>query len=229
LRFGDFKRPSRRAVARQRQSRPERMFEPADLLTIIRHASRQMRAMVLLGLNCGFGNNDCATLSLPFLKLDSGWLDYPRPKNGTARRCPLWPETIAALRDVLAHRKAPKAIEDAKLVFVTKYGQAWFKTGTKENPISHRFRHLLLDLGLHGDGLSFYTLRHVFETIAGGSRDQVAVDAIMGHVDGTMAGTYRERIDDDRLRAVVHVVREWLGPKKLAAAMAAAEKAEAAA
>ena len=52
--------------------------------------------------------------------------------------------------------------------------------------------------------------RYTFETVAGASKDQVAVDAIMGHVDTTMAGNYRERIDDDRLKAVVDHVHAWL-------------------
>ena len=43
-------------------------------------------------------------------------------------------------------------------------------------------------------------LRHVFETIGGESRDQVAVDHIMGHADQSMAAHYRERISDERLQ-----------------------------
>jgi integrase len=58
--------------------------------------------------------------------------------------------------------------------------------------------------------LSFYALRHTFETIAGESRDQVAVDAIMGHVDQSMAAAYRERISNDRLTHVANTVRSWL-------------------
>jgi integrase len=58
--------------------------------------------------------------------------------------------------------------------------------------------------------LGFYTLRHNFETVAGGSKDQVAVDSLMGHVDNSMAARYREEIGDDRLRAVVQHVRKWL-------------------
>lgn len=56
----------------------------------------------------------------------------------------------------------------------------------------------------------FYSLRHSFETIAGESKDQVATDHIMGHIDGTMAGQYRESISDERLRAVVNHVHAWL-------------------
>ncbi|MDP6719965.1 MAG: hypothetical protein QGF59_14995, partial [Pirellulaceae bacterium] len=59
-------------------------------------------------------------------------------------------------------------------------------------------------------GVGFYTLRHAFETIAGESRDQVAVDAIMGHERGDMASIYRERISDERLQNVVETVRAWL-------------------
>jgi len=32
----------------------------------------------------------------------------------------------------------------------------------------------------------------------------------MGHVDTSMVAVYRERISDERLRAVVNVVRAWL-------------------
>ena len=53
-------------------------------------------------------------------------------------------------------------------------------------------------------------IRHTFETIGGESRDQVAVDAIMGHSREDMASVYRERIGDDRLQAVVEHVRRWL-------------------
>ena len=103
--------------------------------------------------------------------------------------------------------------KDTDLVFITKYRQRWVRTGEKGNPIdsvSTEFTKLLRNLNLKRPGLSFYTLRHVCETIGGESRDQVAVNAIMGHVDNSMAGVYRERISDERLKAVTNTVREWL-------------------
>lgn len=47
------------------------------------------------------------------------------------------------------------------------------------------------------------------ETVAGGARDQIAVDAIIGHVDNSTA-VHREHIEDDRLQAVVGHVHVWL-------------------
>jgi integrase len=67
---------------------------------------------------------------------------------------------------------------------------------------------------IYRPGLGFYALRHTFETIAGGSRDQVAVNFIMGHVDESMAAEYREEIEDERLIAVTNHVRAWLYPPK---------------
>jgi integrase len=69
---------------------------------------------------------------------------------------------------------------------------------------------LLKSLKLHRPGLNFYALRHTFETIAGESRDQVAVDHIMGHARDDMASVYRERISDERLKAVTDYMRGWL-------------------
>jgi hypothetical protein len=71
---------------------------------------------------------------------------------------------------------------------------------------------LLKLAGVARPGLSFYALRHTFETIGGDTRDQVAVDFIMGHSRGDMASDYRERISDGRLKAVTDHVRAWLYP-----------------
>jgi len=38
----------------------------------------------------------------------------------------------------------------------------------------------------------------------------VTVDSIMGHLDKSMAGQYRERISDERRKKVVDFVRAWL-------------------
>ena len=63
---------------------------------------------------------------------------------------------------------------------------------------------------MHKPGWGFYVLRHVFRTVADETRDQVAVDAIMGHATPGMDTVYRERISGDRLRALVDHVHGWV-------------------
>jgi integrase len=208
-----FNKPKKSVVRRERAETGERLFDANDLRQIIALARPALKAMILLGVNCGLENSSCGKLQFRHLDLDGGWLNFPRPKTGIARRCYLWPETVKALRAAIAKRPEPKDEAHANLVFITKRGLSWGKSGMA-NPISHQFRSLLVELKLYRLGLSFYTLRHQFETIGGGCRDQVAVNAIMGHTDASMAATYREQIEDDRLVTVAEHVRKWLFPKK---------------
>jgi integrase len=96
------------------------------------------------------------------------------------------------------------------LVFVTVRGGSWHKK-VDDNPISKEMRKLLNSLNIEGSR-SFYALRHTFETIGGEAKDQVAVDHIMGHARDDMASVYRERISDERLKAISDHVRAWLFP-----------------
>jgi integrase len=213
VRYGaSFKRPAKKVIRIARAKAGPRMFEAAELRAIIEAAPMPLRAMVLLGVNCGFGNADCATLPTNAIDPTAGWIRYSRPKTGIDRRCPLWRETTAALQEAIASRPASKQPEADGLVFVTKYGQGWTGSTSTARPLSAEFRKLLVKLGLHRPGLGFYALRHTFETIGGDGRDQVAVDFIMGHSRNDMASAYRERINDDRLRAVVQHVHDWLYP-----------------
>ena len=54
-------------------------------------ANPQLRAMVLLGLNCGFGNTDIANLPMKALDLKSGWVDFPRRRPGSPGAAPSGP------------------------------------------------------------------------------------------------------------------------------------------
>jgi integrase len=225
VRYGpQFKKPSASVMRRHRAKTGQRMLEADELRKVLKSADPQLKAMILLGINAGFGNHDIATLPLSALDLDGGWIDYPRPKTGIARRCPLWSETIAALRAAIALRPKPRQEEAVGLVFVTTRGRPWLSRGIA-NPVSIAARQLMKAAGVHGDGIGFYTLRHVFRTVADGSRDQVAVNYIMGHADPSMAAVYRERIEDSRLRAVVEHVRGWLFPTKRCRTTATSESA----
>ena len=225
----EFMPPPRRVIRAARQARGPRMFEAKELQVILEQSREAMRAMILLGINCGFGNHDVTSLSTAHLDLDRGWVDFPRPKTAIPRRCPLWPETVQALRETLTHRRRAVSKAHVDLVFITTAGKAYHNdvenyaklssdpTATVHGNavVSTAFRRLLTKLGIYRAGLGFYALRHTFETIAGDTRDQVAVDSIMGHDRGDMATVYRERIDPDRLWAVVYHVHHWLWAKEL--------------
>jgi integrase len=233
VRYGQgFKRPSKKVLRLHKAKQGPRLFSAEEVRALaggalvvgrdgpeLVRAGVHLRAMVLLGINCGFGNADCGALPLSALDLDAGVIDFPRPKTGIPRRCPLWPETVAALREALARRPQPKAAEAAGLVFVTSKGLPWAKDsdpGTISKELAKLLRPLL---GVNGrKGLGFYTLRHTFRTVADGARDQPAADHIMGHEVPHMSSVYRESISDERLRAVADHVRAWLFPPKPARA-----------
>jgi integrase len=155
--------------------------------------------------------------------LDNGWIDYARPKTGIDRRCPLWPETVDALRAAIAERPEPKDQADAELVFVTKYGKRWVRervTKDKDGAIANcvridgvalQFGKQMRSLSINGRrGLGFYSLRHSFRTVADATKDFPAIRLIMGHADGSIDDVYREHIENERLIAATEHVRQWL-------------------
>ena len=212
VRFGPaFKVPRRQVIEAARRKNGERMFEPHELHKILAAASPPVRAMTLLGVNCAFGNTDVSELPQSALDLEAGWADYPRPKTGVSRRCPLWPETIEAVCVAIDRRPDPKDPADAGLVFLTARGTRWVRYGKKTwvDNVTRAFTRLLVKAGVQRKG-SFYTLRHVHRTISDETRDFPAIDLIMGHSRADMASVYRERISDERLVGVAEHVRKWL-------------------
>jgi integrase len=225
IRFGpDFKGASQLAIDREKMTRGPRLFNADQIQKMLGTANPLLRAMLLLACNCGYGNGDVSELPMKALDLGNGWVIFPRPKTAIPRRCPLWPETIDAIQKAIALRPSPKEPEDAGQVFLTRFGRRWIthkirekeEAGEKrtavvrDDSVSKEMTKLLTTLNFKKEGLNFYTLRHVFETIGGEARDQPAVDALMGHVDKSMARHYRESISDDRLRAVVNRIHNWL-------------------
>jgi integrase len=209
VRYGPgFKRPSKKTLRLHRAAQGPRLFTADEIHKLLHGAGLAMRAMILLGVNAGMGNSDVGNLPLSAINLDTGWLDFPRPKTGVGRRCWLWPETVKAIREALAKRPAPKDKTDAALVFVTKYGESWAKDKA-DSPITKEMRKLMNGAKINGHR-NFYVLRHTFRTIADAAKDQPATDHIMGHESEHMSSHYRERIDDGRLRAVAQHVRAWL-------------------
>lgn len=129
-------------------------------------ADPHLAAMILLGINCGFGPQDCCTL--PTDDVRGHWHNYARPKTGVDRRCWLWPETVEAIRDVAGQLH----------VF---NGRIWTR-----HIVAREFVKLCEETGVRNIG--FHSLRRTFETVAGAAEvNQAVVDAIMGHGRDDMA------------------------------------------
>ena len=130
------------------------------------------------------------------------------------------------MREAIDKRPDHKYDANAGLVFITKHGARWVRVNEKKgddgkdkagiviDSVRLEFNKLLAALELKRDGLGFYALRHKFATVAGDSKDQIAVDEIVGHIREDMVSAYRERVDDDRLEAVTKVVHDWLFNQK---------------
>jgi hypothetical protein len=203
----DFKPPSRKEQREHRKTKPKKFLDAAQLRAAIDSADPTMKAIIYLGLNAALGNEDIANLSTKNIKGE--WLDYPRCKTGEERRAWLWPETREALAAV-------------KLPFRQPNGKTWHSdrgrrkvNGVKtdrvviDNVLSKAFNALIPD---RPTGVSFYALRHVFQTVAEKGGDKEAVRAVMGHATpNDMAARYSEDgVADDRIKAVCEAVRTWL-------------------
>lgn len=233
-----FNMPSTIVLRRHANAQRAKTFEPDEIKTLLAQANVSMRAAILLGINGGLGNTDIAELPIDAIDLDKGLLDYPRPKTEVQRRCTLWPETIEAIRKVLEKRPKPRRKADAHKLFITQHGEPWMRYYQLRDTSKHReeqddedkpgkrddvtIDHLgreftkLKGKAKVGKGRGFYRLRHTFETIAGETGDQKAVDFIMGHTPpkNDMGAHYRhwtggER-EQARLKRVTDHVHEWL-------------------
>jgi integrase len=200
----DFRRARAKALRRHKRLQGKKLFTRQHVRVLFDECGTHLQAMVLLGINCGFGPTDCGSLPIEAVDLEAGVITYPRPKTEVDRTIPLWPETIKAMKRSARRRYKARPEAEGRF-FVLPNGGSWANSG---NPICKHFRQARERAGVKKGG--FYWLRHTLETIGGGAKDQVAVNAIMGHVDSSMAATYREGIEPERLKAVTDHVRKWL-------------------
>ena len=198
--------PNLKAVKKIVISKTEKpTFNIAQIQKLLQHASTQMKAMIWLGLNCGFGCTDCAELKWENFNSEKTRVCFPRGKTGMPRNLPLWHETVSAIENV------PKL---GNLVFYTSKGNAWVRVihsfdkykkekYTKENGISKEFSKLLKRACIKTErGVGFYTLRRTAATLTAKSGDPFAVQRLLGHADLKMATTYVQDVSEQTDRAI---------------------------
>ena len=183
------KSPSQRLLRAARKHIGVRLYEPDELRRLVKYSAPPFRAMVLLGINCGFGPQDCFTLPTHTVDLKHGWHTYARPKTEVERRCALWPETVKAIKAIKAGSRIFEGEWDRWLV-----GREFGRSCDRANVTNK----------------GFYTLRRTFETIAAACEvSQPVIDTIMGHARQDMASVYRQKVFDDLLRKCSSQLREW--------------------
>jgi integrase len=216
-----FKKPpkaeARKSLAKRVATVGRMSFEADEIRRLLENSTGWLHACILLGINCGFGNKDCGQLRVDHIDFQTGWYDLPRQKTGIDRQCILWQRTLDAIETAKSDRSTPKMSGDDSLCFLTSHGRPVFWESLNEanrsmsrcDNVGKAFTKVVKDCGIR-TGRGFYSLRRTFETVAGNSKDQVAVNMVMGHTDESMAEVYRQGIDDKRLKDVAKHVEKWL-------------------
>jgi len=180
-------------------------FSCDQIKKLLSAANSKMKAMILLGLNCGFGCADCARLKWTDIHLDNGRVQLSRSKTGVPRNLPLWPETMRALKEV------PRS---GQLVFYTEEGHPWVRTSLKikedgskryttVNAVTSMFARVLKKTKIEvPKGTGFYALRRTAATLAARSGDPFAVQRLLGHVNLDMATRYVQDISEQTDRVI---------------------------
>ncbi len=205
------KSPNLKAIKKITNVKKERFtFSFEEIAKLLELADSQMKAMILLGLNCGFGCTDCAELKWENLDLKKQRVVFPRGKTGVSRNLILWHETVSALKTV------PKK---GKLVFYTVKGNPWVRIiqkfdknskekFTKEDAVSKQFSKLLKKTDIKTEkGVGFYTLRRTAATLAARSGDPFAVQKLLGHSDLKMASVYVQDVSEQTDKVVKNMRR----------------------
>ena len=198
--------PNLKAVKKITAAKIEKqIFTPEEIQQLLKRANIKLKAMILLGLNCGFGCTDCSELKWENIYFKNKRIEYARTKTGVNRNLPLWQETIDALNDI------PR---NSEYIFITKRGNKYVRVVQKEkadgttrllnhNLISKEFSELIKKVKIKTEkGVGFYTLRRTAATLAARSGDPFAVQKLLGHADLKMATTYVQDVSEQTDRVI---------------------------
>ncbi len=139
------------------------LYTAAEIRRLLDNADVQLKAMILLALNCGFGPKDLHDLKWSDIRGER--VTLPRSKTGVSQTFLLWAETQRALDEVRQARlflverlkKRGRHRSDDGYVFVTYFWRAW-----KKDSIAEQFRKLCKVSGVPCYGI--YRLRHCAST-----------------------------------------------------------------
>ncbi len=211
VKFGaSFCRPSKKAIREHRYRQGAKLLTPEEIWLLTDEMGLHYRAMVLLGINCGFGNSDCNQLLIEEVNFNDGLVCGLRPKTAVLRYATLWPITIDALKLSWSRRAKPAKNTLKDRFFLRSDGSELIPGDTEKNIVTKRTTATMQRLKIHEQGKSFYWLRHTFRTIADQIGDDVAIGWVMGHVDDRTAKNYIHDAPHGRIQKVTDHVWNWL-------------------
>jgi integrase len=186
------------------------LYDRGQLRKLLDRAEPQVKCMLLLALNCGFGPKDIEDLCWEHVHGDR--ITLPRSKTGVSQTYALWPETTQALADLtrqrqkLVQRLARRGRErsDAGHVFVTKYWRPWNK-----DAVAEQFRKLCKRAGVPCYG--FYRLRHCASTAMALVAMPHVHRKFLRHKQLQQQVTYTHTPDDEVDAAVMRARERLLG------------------
>jgi integrase len=139
------------------------LYTLEDLQKLLKKAKLNLKTMIMLALNCGFGPKDLQDLT--WEDIQENRVTLARSKTGVCQTYILWPETLELLRQVrfegakrvvrMGKRKSQNCYGNH--VFVTRYYRSWSK-----DAIAGEFRKLCTKAKVPSYG--FYRLRHCAST-----------------------------------------------------------------
>jgi integrase len=196
-----------RAECVRPQVTPEDIFSLDELVLLNKHATPLERCLLLLGINCGFGRAEIASLTvgeiflrtaherrhqeiLGFSSTDAdSFIKRYRRKTGVYGEFVLFPQTVAAIEWALTRRRRQPGFGDEARLLVNSQGQPYDQPTAGGNPnqqIPNRFAALIRRIQETDEGKDF--TRRPFKILR-----KTAGDLIRRHSDGEVAAVFHSR------------------------------------
>jgi len=191
-------------------SQEKPLYSPEQISSLLENADIQLKAMLLLGLNCGFGPKDIHDLTWKDICEDR--IRLPRSKTGVCQTYQLWPETLEVLDNLRQERtslikrleKRGRIRSDEGHIFITRFWKPWSK-----DSIAEQFRKLCDKAGVPCYGI--YRLRHCASTAMSLVATPHVHRRFMRHAQLQQQVTYTHTPDEEVDIAVMKAKDKLLG------------------